>query len=63
MKEVITSKNSIPELWQFAVISAYPYFYGEAGAYMVIYRSKDKNTTQDFPAEPVGSPAAPFWCK
>ena len=40
-----------------------PYFYGKMGVYVVIYRSKDKNTTQDNLAELVGSPVAPFRCK
>jgi len=35
----------------------------EISAYVVIYRGKDKNTTQGNLAEPVGSPVAPFWCK
>ena len=30
---------------------------------MIIYKSKDKNTTQDDLAESVGSPVAPYWCK
>lgn len=33
------------------------------GVYVVIYRSKDKNTTQDNLAELVGSSVAPIWCK
>jgi len=31
--------------------------------YMVIYKSRDKNTTQGNFAELVGSPVAPLWCK
>ncbi len=31
--------------------------------YVVIYRGKDKNTTQGNLAELVGSPVAPIWCK
>ena len=50
-------------MWQFAVISRLPYFYGKTHIYMVIYRSKDKNTTQGNLAELVGSPVAPIWCK
>lgn len=34
-----------------------PFPYGKISAYMLIYRGKDKNTTQDKLAEPVGSPA------
>ena len=30
---------------------------------MVIYESKDKNTTQGKLAEPIGSPVAPLRCK
>ena len=30
---------------------------------VVIYRSKDKNTTQGNLAELIGSPVAPFWCR
>ena len=33
------------------------------GVYMVKYRSKDKNTTQDNLAELVGRPVALIWCK
>lgn len=51
-------------MWQFAVISKrLPHFYGKTDIYMVIYRSKDKNTMQDNFAELVGSPVAPIWCK
>jgi len=50
-------------MWQFAVLSGLPHFYGKTGSYVVIYRSKDKNTTQGNLAELVGSPVAPFWCK
>ena len=49
--------------WQFAVICGLPYFCGKMGVYVVIYRSKDKNTTQGYLAELVGSPVAPFGCK
>lgn len=31
-------------IWQFAVIGGLPYFCGKMGVYVVIYRSKDKNT-------------------
>ena len=50
-------------MWQFAILSGLPYFYGKIGGYVVIYRGKDKNTTQDNLVEPVGSPVAPFRCK
>ena len=50
-------------IWQFAVICGLPHFYGKIGGYVVIYRSKDKNTTQVKLAELVGSPVAPFGCK
>ena len=46
-----------------AVIGGLPYFGGKMGVYVVIYRSEDKNTTQDKLAERVGSPVAPIWCK
>ena len=48
---------------QFAVIGGLPYFCGKMGVYVVIYRGKDKNTTQGNLAELVGSPVAPIWCK
>ncbi len=35
-------------------------FYRKVSAYVVIYRCKDKNTTQGNLAELVGSPVAPF---
>lgn len=38
-------------------------FYGKMHVYMVIYKSKDKNTTQDNLVELVGSPVAPLRCK
>ena len=38
-------------------------FCGKMGVYVVIYKSKDKNTTQAKLAELVGSPVAPFGCK
>ena len=50
-------------MWQFAISSGLPHFYGKIGGYVVIYRSKDKNTTQGILAELVGSPVAPLWCK
>ena len=50
-------------MWQFAVLSGLPHFYRKIIGYVVIYRGKDKNTTQDNLAEPVGSPVAPYWCK
>lgn len=50
-------------MWQFAIISRLPYFYGKMHVYMVIYRGKDKNTTQDNLAELVGSPVASLRCK
>lgn len=36
---------------------------GKIGGYVLVYRSKDKNTTQGNLAELVGSPVAPLWCK
>ena len=45
-------------IWQFAIISILSHFYGKMDVYMVKYRSKDKNTTQDNLAELVGSPVA-----
>jgi len=48
---------------QFAVISRLPYFHRITHVYMVIYRSKDKNTTQGNLVELVDSPTAPIWCK
>ncbi len=33
-------------MWQFAVLSELSHFYGKVGDYVVIYRSKDKNTVQ-----------------
>ena len=50
-------------IWQFTVIGGLPYFCGKMGVYVVIYRCKDKNTTQGNLAELVGSPVAPIWCK
>ncbi len=50
-------------MWQFAISSGLPHFYGKIGGYVVIYRNKDKNTTQGSLAELVGSPVAPIWCK
>ena len=50
-------------MWQFAVSSGLSHFYGKVGGYVVIYRGKDKNTTQGNLAELVGSPVAPFGCK
>ena len=46
-------------MWQFALISGLPHFYGKMDIYVVTYRSKDKNTI----VELVGSPVAPIWCK
>ena len=45
-------------IWQFAVIGGLPYFCRKMGVYVVIYRGKDKNTTQGNFAELVGSPVA-----
>ena len=42
-------------MWQFAVSSGLPHFYGKISGYVVIYRGKDKNTTQGSLAELVGS--------
>lgn len=50
-------------MWQFAIMSGLPYFCGKMGVYVVIYRGKDKNTTQDNLAELVGSLAATVWYK
>ena len=50
-------------MWQFAVLGKLLHFYRKISGYVVIYRSKDKNTTQDNLAELVGSPVAPFECK
>lgn len=43
-------------MWQFAVLSVLPHFYEIISGYVVIYRGKDKNTTQGILAELVGSP-------
>ena len=56
-------KDLCKNIWQFAVISGLPYFYGKTDVHVIIYRNKDKNTTQDNLVELVGSPVAPFWCK
>ena len=50
-------------MWQFVVLCGLSYFYGKISGYVVIYRSKDKNTMQGNLAELVGSPVAPLWCK
>ena len=50
-------------MWQFVILSGLLHFYGKIGGYVVIYRSKDKNTTQVKLVELVGSPVASFWCK
>ena len=50
-------------MWQFVVISRLPHFYGKISGYVVIYRSKDKNTTQGNLTELAGSPVAPIQCK
>ena len=50
-------------MWQLAISSELPHFYSKISGYMVIYRGKDKNTTQGNLAELVGSPVAPIWCK
>ena len=50
-------------MWQFVISSGFPHFYGKISGYVVIYRCKDKNTTQGKLAELVGSPVAPIWCK
>ena len=42
---------------------ALTYFYGKMYVYMVIYRSKDKSTTQDNLVELIGSPVAQVWYK
>ena len=48
---------------QFTISSRLSHFYGKISDYVVIYRCKDKNTTQGKLAELVGSPVAPFGCK
>ena len=50
-------------MWQFTLLSELPYFYSKISGYVVIYRGKDKNTTQGNLAVLVGSPVAPIWCK
>ena len=50
-------------MWQFAVIRILLHFYGKIRGYVVIYRNKDKNTTQGNLAELVGSPVTQSWCK
>ena len=50
-------------MWQFAISSELSHFYSKIGGYVVIYKCKDKNTTQAKLAELVGSPVAPFGCK
>ena len=50
-------------MWQFAISSGLPHFYGKTGGYVLIYRSKDKNTTQVKLAELVGSLVVPFGYK
>ena len=50
-------------MWQFAISSGLSHFYGKISGYVVIYRCKDKNTTQGKLAKLVGSPVAPFGCK
>ena len=47
-------------MWQFAVSSGLPHFYGKISGYVVIYRGKDKNTTQGNLAELVGSSVIPI---
>ena len=48
-------------MWQFAASSGLPHFYGKTGVYVVMYKNKDKNTTQGSLVELVGSPVALFW--
>ncbi len=43
------------------VISELKYFCSKINTYVVRYRSKDKNITQDNHAELVDSPVAPRW--
>ena len=50
-------------IWQFAVIGGLPYFCGKMGVYVVVYRGKDKNTTQGKLAELVGSRVMLIRCK
>ncbi len=44
----------------FSVICGLPYFCKKIGAYVAVYRCKDKNTTQGNLAELVGSQVALF---
>lgn len=46
-------------IWQ-SVGSRLPYFYRNQSLYMILYKGKDKNTTQGHLAEPVGSPVTPL---
>ena len=50
---VKTNKKSVI-MWQFALISGLPHFYGKMDIYVVTYRSKDKNTTRGNLVELVG---------
>ena len=50
-------------MWQFILLSELPHFYSKISGYVVIYRCKDKNTTQGKLAELVGSPVVPLWYK
>ncbi len=43
---------------QSPVLYKLAYFYGKIDAYMIIYKYKDKNTTQGSLTELVGSPVA-----
>ena len=45
------------------MVSRSPYFYGKMNGYVVIYRGRDKNTTQSNLAELVDSLVAPLRCK
>lgn len=38
-------------------------FYGKMSDYVVVFKGKDKNTTQGNFAELVGSPVTSLWCK
>ena len=63
---MLNGKNAFPgvtyENFLIGVINCLHFLYKISG-YVVIYRSKDKNTTQGNLAELVGSPVAPIWCK
>ena len=55
--------ETIKTLLHKSIENGLPHFYGEISDYVIIYRGKDKNTTQDNLVGLVGSPGAPLWCK